>query len=1040
MSLLTVLGLKANERVLAGVASAPEGATSGARASAPGPQPGASGLLAGNDGGTADTPTTTTSTAPDVPGPAPTGASGVQEGGSGPAAAPPVDKNLAAYATVRAAVRKQVDDLNAHPQKSHITADIASATAKFGDADTLAAAKDYAKATKALVEAKAICAKAKTLADDWANYARQLADMTALAMSFGSADFDWKAWANPKIGAANALANASPPNFAAAIKKLKDDIGKVGEPIVKKNIADAKAKLALIEKTSKAAQAFAKADVDEGKGYLAAAEKARAEREWSVSLQNSGAAMRVLGPASRMCDRRVGYDAQRATTVAAVAKVRAVPALKDRADALDKQVRDADALAAADSLKIEAGIAALKTATTQAGVWAGLAKTVATHAKDRADADAALAALDTHAAAARITTQRDAIRKILVDAKALAATADTAPDPAALWNATLTEVTRARTDLAAAKKLADSLGTASAAEAAAGKPGDTKALKAALDKLSADGKVSAKAPNADAAKAEFQTFDAQAKAATTALAASDGATAAIALSAAASALTAAKSIQASHAQYVTLLATVEAELEALKKSPRAALIQPRIAPIETGLATAKAKDQAHAGTEALVALRAANDAVAAAKKADSEREKYDKRAGEIDKLVAKVADATEKAALVTLATDAKKDADALKFDDSGKGLDQIEVRLDKAQAETLMKAANPDAKKLAALAARMVGKGGAATVDKIIHDIPDRSDPAAMNALAQGRYGVKFKTGKPLPAVAATGTTPAIPAGDPVKAMREVCDMFATIPEDVVKNPSIKGVEYSDAIGKGGGTTAGGSFSYDDAKVRMLGRPGIPQQFGANQQGQDPKTGASVPQLPAAIDPDCQAKDVNTPVEYMGFAAAHEVAHAIDDKRGFMAKHGSEPKFGGWTTYGASVQPIADAIGADPRYAAFYKTAEQKKYVLDTLLNKPTTPPAAAPLSPEDVARQAFDTWHSIATSANVYRRQGDCDTLKLGDYVYHEAYSRVWVRYLAAARNKALTGYQFRAPGEWFSELYAGYRSNKLKDTHPAMEWLKTL
>jgi hypothetical protein len=66
-------------------------------------------------------------------------------------------------------------------------------------------------------------------------------------------------------------------------------------------------------------------------------------------------------------------------------------------------------------------------------------------------------------------------------------------------------VTRARTDLADAKKLADSLGTASAAEAAAGKPDDTKALKAALDKLSADGKLAAKLPNADAAKAEFQT-------------------------------------------------------------------------------------------------------------------------------------------------------------------------------------------------------------------------------------------------------------------------------------------------------------------------------------------------------------------------------------------------------------------------------------------------------------------------------------------------------------------------------------------------------
>ncbi|MGH8798060.1 MAG: hypothetical protein ACREXI_13455, partial [Caldimonas sp.] len=325
-------------------------------------------------------------------------------------------------------------------------------------------------------------------------------------------------------------------------------------------------------------------------------------------------------------------------------------------------------------------------------------------------------------------------------------------------------------------------------------------------------------------------------------------------------------------------------------------------------------------------------------------------------------------------------------------------------------------------------------------DLPNGSDPAPMNALAEGRYGVKFKTGKPLAAVAPTAGNPAgIPAGDPVKAMREVCDMFAKIPQDVVKNPSIKGVEYSDAIGKGGTKTAGGSFSYDDAKVRMLGRPGIPQQFGAAQKAVDPKTNTIVNQLPAAIDPDCQPKTA-APVEYMGFAAAHEVAHAIDDETGFMARNGHRDEYGGWTTYGASVQPIADAVGADARYAECYKTPEQRQYVLDKLLNKPAVAPAAAPLSPLDVARQAFDTWHSIATSANVYRRQGDCDAIKLGDYIYHEAYSRVWVRYKAAARSKALTGYQFRAPGEWFSELYAGYRSGKLKDTHPAMSWLKKL
>jgi hypothetical protein len=81
-----------------------------------------------------------------------------------------------------------------------------------------------------------------------------------------------------------------------------------------------------------------------------------------------------------------------------------------------------------------------------------------------------------------------------------------------------------------------------------------------------------------------------------------------------------------------------------------------------------------------------------------------------------------------------------------------------------------------------------------------------------------------------------------------------------------------------------------------------------------------------------------------------------------------------------------------------------------------------------------------MATAVDVYRRQGDCDKIKIGNRIYHEAYARAWVSYLASARSKGLTGYQFRAPGEWFAELYAGFRSNKLGPDHPAREWLTKL
>lgn len=967
-------------------------------------------------------------------GPPPTDAGPAAGSGaaSGSPAAPPPDKNAVAFAAARAAVQVLIDGLQKHPQQAHITAEIASAKAKLATADGLAAAKDYANASKDLAQAKLVCTAAKKKADDWANYARERANTQSLAMAFGSADFDWTKWANPVLAAADALANASPPNFTAAINHLKTALNKVGEKIVKDRVATPKAKLALILKTSKAAQAYMKVEIDGGRAHITAAEKAMAAKDWSVCVQNASAALRLLGPAARACGRREGYDTQHAATVAAIAKVRAQALLKQQADALDQRLTEADKLASHDGgQQIEQGLAALKEIAAKAGLWAGVATTVNAHAKERQAADAELAALDAHAAAAKITAQRDAARQILVNAKALAGAAPAAADPAAAWAAALTEVSRARTDLAAAKKLAESLGAATAAEAAAGNPADAKGLKAALDKLRADGKLAEKGPQAAAADAAFKRLAAALTAADQALTAKDGAAAAKSLRDGAAALAEARSIESGQAQFAAQLGGVEAALKALKASPRAAAIKLRLDAGDAALTDAKAKNQAHAAAPAMAALRLASDAAAAAKAADAQRAAYDTRSGDIGKLVAKVP-APDKAALEASLAAAKGKADALAFADAGKALDALEVKLEKRELDALMAAAKPDPKAMAKSAAKMVAKGGATTVDAMIQGIPNGSDVTLLNALAEGRYGVKFSSGAALPAQPASGRT----AGDPVKSMKEVCKMFAQVPDHIVKHPSVKGIEFKDQYEDQG---AGGSFSYDDAKVRMVGRPGIQQKFGSAQKGWDNAAGAWVDQLPPGIEADCQPKNT-TAVEYLGFAAAHEVGHAVDDATGFMQRNGHLAEYGEWTSYGGDLKPIADALGTDARFAAFYKTAEQKQYVLDKLMNKPATAPAVTPASPEDLAKRAFDTWHGTATSADVYRRQGDCNSLKVGDFIYHEAYARQWVRYRADARKRALTGYQFRAPGEWFAELYAGFRSGKLKDTHPAMKWLKKL
>jgi len=156
------------------------------------------------------------------------------------------------------------------------------------------------------------------------------------------------------------------------------------------------------------------------------------------------------------------------------------------------------------------------------------------------------------------------------------------------------------------------------------------------------------------------------------------------------------------------------------------------------------------------------------------------------------------------------------------------------------------------------------------------------------------------------------------------------------------------------------------------------------------------------------------------------------------AREGSA-EFGGWRTHAGDVDSIAQAVAEFCRYD---KTPEQTKYVLDLILRKSPEPPEPPP--GEEVVWQtglnAVNDWHAIAAAQNVWWRQGDCNKITIKGRIYHEAYHQTWVSYLASARKSGITGYQFRAPAEWFAELYATFHMDKLKPSHPATKWLSRL
>ena len=63
--------------------------------------------------------------------------------------------------------------------------------------------------------------------------------------------------------------------------------------------------------------------------------------------------------------------------------------------------------------------------------------------------------------------------------------------------------------------------------------------------------------------------------------------------------------------------------------------------------------------------------------------------------------------------------------------------------------------------------------------------------------------------------------------------------------------------------------------------------------------------------------------------------------------------------------------------------------------------------------------------------------THAIGGRVYQESYKDDWWSYDLTARKKGVSAYQFRAPPEWFAEIYSAFFLKKLPKTNPVHKWL---
>ena len=289
------------------------------------------------------------------------------------------------------------------------------------------------------------------------------------------------------------------------------------------------------------------------------------------------------------------------------------------------------------------------------------------------------------------------------------------------------------------------------------------------------------------------------------------------------------------------------------------------------------------------------------------------------------------------------------------------------------------------------------------------------------------------------------------KSIKRLYEVFKMVPESQTKeNDKLqKIIRYKENTGGAayGGDTifmncgkAGEDGSIDYAEQLLPGSEKNKKYFPApDPSAPDGDARKDVYQM----DPKCQPKpgtvDPGKKKPYFDFAALHEIGHAVDDKKKFMAKNGSKDEYGGWISYGRDVTRIAKVANDHFKFNQAYleeRLSGNTPDLPDLLVDSRT-------LTDQqwlDLQAKVNDWCDGIKVSKNLWWDGSNSARLSIGGRVYQEAYAGTWVSYKLSARNQGIHGYQFRAPGEWFAEIYAAYHSKILKDEHPSASWLSKL
>jgi hypothetical protein len=380
------------------------------------------------------------------------------------------------------------------------------------------------------------------------------------------------------------------------------------------------------------------------------------------------------------------------------------------------------------------------------------------------------------------------------------------------------------------------------------------------------------------------------------------------------------------------------------------------------------------------------------------------------------------------------------------------------EAQTTLAAPPPDENKIKALAAK---PGGGKVIDELVRNLGPKPSRAVLKTVMKVRFGVdldlkKFQIKKTnLGAIIyedpPANTQPAYDQiDDPMttgsKSVKKLYEMMTEVPEEFVANsPSLKKiVRVGGKVGTGTKPNSpkfGGSFYRGSEELIVLecGRQSV--NYGT--------TVGNPTEVPGVEDDYKPQGGENQTKSYFDWTTYHEIAHAVDDRRSFMSSNGAKPDFGGWVKHGGNIEPIAKAIQGDSRFKANGKPYDLdyiKKLLSGTAGSRPPVDQRPDPDDPSDAvawdnARTAIETWvDEVRTGKNPWMSGAGATAHAIGTRAFHEAYDGDWYSYDLAARSKGMTGYQFRAPGEWFAELYAAYYAGEMNPSHPFAKVIESL